>query len=258
MSVEIETHALHVLQSEIHYEFKQVKLLIQAITHSSYANEHDGAQNERLEFLGDAVLELAVSHALFEKFPLAQEGHLTRMRSTLVSETALADQARRFGLGSYLLLGKGEESQGGREKNSVLSDALEALLGAVYLDGGLAAALACVNILYAGHWPTPPKTFRPRDFKSLLQEATQRIWKSRPTYSPGGSSGPEHAKRYRVILTLPDTTRVEWEDGSMRKAEQGAAEQALNLLKSRSPELFDSDPLSPPLSDIPSDAKKPE
>jgi ribonuclease-3 len=258
MSVEIETDALRVLQSEIHYEFKQVKLLIQAITHSSYANEHDGAQNERLEFLGDAVLELAVSHALFEKFPLAQEGHLTRMRSTLVSETALADQARRIGLGSYLLLGKGEESQGGREKNSVLSDALEALLGAIYLDGGLPAALACVKNLYAGQWPTPPKTFRPRDFKSLLQEATQRIWKSRPSYAPGGNSGPEHAKRYRVVLTLPDGTRVEWEDGSMRKAEQGAAEQALDLLRARSPELFDPEPLCPSVPVHSPSTKKPE
>jgi len=254
MTVEVPTDALRALQSKIHYEFKQVKLLIQALTHSSHANEHGGQQNERLEFLGDAVLELAVSRALFDKFQLAQEGHLTRMRSTLVSEGALAVMARRIGLGECLLLGKGEESQGGRDKNSVLSDALEALLGAVYLDGGLHAAAQCVNILYAGHWPTPPETFRPRDFKSLLQEATQRVWKSRPAYAPGGSSGPEHALLYRVVLTLPDGTQVEGEERSMRKAEQVAAERALRIIQSRWPDHFA--PLSAHTE--PDDAKKPE
>jgi ribonuclease-3 len=237
MPLEISSDALRTLQSEIHYEFKQVKLLIEALTHSSHANEHGGVHNERLEFLGDAVLELAVSTELFRKFPEAQEGHLTRMRSTLVSEGALAQVARRIGLGSCLLLGKGEEAQGGREKNSVLSDALEALLGAVHLDGGLEAAQTCVNFLYDGQWPVPPETFRPRDFKSLLQEATQRIWKARPTYALEDSHGPEHAKLYRVVVTLPDETRVEWEERSMRKAEQGAAEKALEMLKARFPDL---------------------
>ena len=237
MPLEISSDALRTLQSEIHYEFKQVKLLIEALTHSSHANEHGGVHNERLEFLGDAVLELAVSNELFRKFPEAQEGHLTRMRSTLVSEGALAQVARRIGLGSCLLLGRGEEAQGGREKNSVLSDALEALLGAVHLDGGLEAAQACVNFLYDGQWPVPPETFRPRDFKSLLQEATQRIWKARPTYALEDSHGPEHAKLYRVVVTLPDDTRVEWEERSMRKAEQGAAEKALEMLKTRLPDL---------------------
>ena len=237
MSLEVPTVALQTLQTEIHYEFKQVKLLIQALTHSSHANEHGCPHNERLEFLGDAVLELAVSQELFLKFPEVQEGHLTKMRSALVSEGALAQEAKRIGLGACLLLGKGEDVQGGREKNSVLSDALEAVLGAVYLDGGLAAAIGCVNFLFAGHWPAPPETFRPRDFKSLLQEATQRIWKARPSYSLRGSHGPEHAKQYEVVVTLPDNTMVEWEERSMRKAEQGAAEQALRLLRERFPDL---------------------
>ena len=237
MPLEISSDALRTLQSEIHYEFKQVKLLIEALTHSSHANEHGGVHNERLEFLGDAVLELAVSNELFRKFPEAQEGHLTKMRSALVSEGALAQVARRIDLGSCLLLGKGEEAQGGREKNSVLSDALEALLGAVHLDGGLEAAQTCVNFLYDGQWPAPPETFRPRDFKSLLQEATQRIWKARPTYALEDSHGPEHAKLYRVVVTLPDDTRMEWEERSMRKAEQGAAETALEMLKTRFPDL---------------------
>jgi ribonuclease-3 len=236
MSLEIPSDALRTLQSGIHYEFKQVKLLIQALTHTSHANEHGGIHNERLEFLGDAVLELAVSHELFVKFPEAQEGHLTRMRSAMVSEGALAAVARRIGLGDSLLLGRGEEAQGGKEKNSVLSDALEAVLGAVYLDGGLMPALECVKFLFEGHWPSPPETFRPRDFKSLLQEATQRIWKSRPSYALGASRGPEHAKVYTVIATLPDGTRLECEERSMRKAEQGAAELALRHLQATYPE----------------------
>jgi ribonuclease-3 len=127
--------------------------------------------------------------------------------------------------------------QGGREKNSVLSDALEAVLGAVYLDGGLASAITCVNFLFEGQWPAPPETFRPRDFKSLLQEATQRIWKARPSYALRDSHGPEHAKQYTVVVTMPDKTEVEWEERSMRKAEQGAAEQALLLLRKRFPDL---------------------
>jgi ribonuclease-3 len=237
MSLEIPSDTLRKLQSGIHYEFRQVKLLIQALTHTSHANEHGGCHNERLEFLGDAVLELSVSHELYLMFPDAQEGHLTRMRSAMVSETALAAVARRMGLGDCLQLGKGEEAQGGRDKKSVLSDALEAVLGAVFLDGGLQAAQDCVKFLFEGHWPSPPETFRPRDFKSLLQEATQRLWKSRPAYALGASHGPEHAKLYSVVLTLPDGTCLEWEERSMRKAEQGAAEQALRLLHSRHPEL---------------------
>jgi len=258
MSLEIASDALRALQYEIHYEFKQVKLLIQSLTHTSHANEHGCGHNERLEFLGDAVLELAVSHELFQKFPEAQEGHLTKMRSSLVSETALAKVARRIGLGRCLLLGKGEEGQGGREKNSVLSDAMEAVLGAVFLDGGLDPVLTCVNFLFAGQWPTPPETFRPRDFKSLLQEATQRIWKARPSYALGSSHGPEHAMLYSVIVTLPDNTQVEWEERSMRRAEQGAAEQALRLLETRFPDMFPPETHTCHQGTPRQDAKKPE
>ena len=236
MSQEVPVDALRWLQSEIHYEFKQVKLLIQAITHTSYANEQDCVHNERLEFLGDAVLELAVSHVLFVKFPEAQEGHLTKIRSGLVIDTPLAEVVKRIGLGAFSLLGKGESTQGGREKNSVLSDALEAVLGAIYLDGGLEVVIRCVNFLYEGHWPVPPRTFRPRDFKSQLQEMTQRIWKARPAYALRESSGPEHAKQYVVEVTLPDNSTVEWAESSMRKAEQGAAARALDILRTMYPD----------------------
>lgn len=254
MSREIPLNALQALQSEIHYEFRQVKLLIQALTHSSHANEHDGVHNERLEFLGDAVLELAISSALFHKYPEAQEGHLTKMRSCLVSENALAQLARRIGLGHHLLLGKGEESQGGREKNSVLSDAVEAVFGAVFLDGGLSAVQTCVNFLYESHWPLPPETFRPRDHKSMLQEVTQKIWKARPTYTLKNSHGPEHAKVYRISLILPDATEVEWEDRSLRKAEQGAAARALEVINTRLADAQEAD-ICPPMERT--DKKKP-
>lgn len=235
MLQEVPTSTLHFLQSEIHYEFKQVKLLIQALTHSSYANEHGCDHNERLEFLGDAVLELAVSHILFTKFPEVQEGHLTKMRSSLVNETALAEVAHRLRIGSMLFLGKGEDAQGGREKNSVLSDALEAVLGAIFLDGGLEAATASVKILYKEQWPSPPATFRPKDYKSQLQEMTQRMWKERPAYILRESHGPEHAKHFVVQVMLPDGACIEWEASSMRKAEQGAAARALQHLQKKYP-----------------------
>ncbi|MDY0274905.1 MAG: ribonuclease III [Desulfomicrobium sp.] len=233
MFQEIPEDILQALQNVIHYEFGQVKLLIQAITHTSYANEHGGEHNERLEFLGDAVLELAISHELFQRFPHAQEGHLTKMRSSLVSEAALSGMAKKIGLGQYLFLGKGEENQGGRDKNSMLSDGLEAILGAIFLDGGLEAVSQCVKFLYQDNWPLPPETFRPRDSKSRLQELTQRVWKTRPTYTLLGSFGPEHAKQYKIGLTLPDNTQVEWTESSVRKAEQGAAAQAIILLQAK-------------------------
>ena len=220
------------LRNMLAYEPRQVKLFLQALTHSSYANEHGTESNERLEFLGDAVLELAVSHALFQRFPHAHEGHLTKMRSTLVSESALAEAARTFGLHEWILLGKGEEAQGGREKNSVVSDALEAFLGALYLDGGLTMACALVEHLFAQKWPSPPETFRPTDFKSKLQEHTQHLWRERPTYALIESRGPEHAKEYRVAVQLPNGQCFEAWESSIRKAEQAAAALALGALRS--------------------------
>lgn len=238
MSQEIPRDALRTLQIGIHYEFKQVKLLIQALTHTSHANEQGSEHNERLEFLGDAVLELAVSHLLFSRFPDAQEGHLTRMRSAMVSEDALARVADRIELGPLVRLGKGEEHQGGRTKKSVLSDALEAVLGAVFLDGGLDSASTCVNFLFDGHWPPLPVSFRPRDSKSRLQEYTQHLWKARPSYALQDSHGPEHSKRYTIVVTLPDGSETQCEGASIRKAEQGAAEKALQELEQRHPDLF--------------------
>lgn len=222
--------ALGKLQDSISYRFSQVKLLEQALTHSSHANEQGCGHNERLEFLGDAVLELAVSQELYERFPQAPEGVLTGLRAKLVSMPGLAAAARRLELPQCLFLGRGEESQGGRERDSLLSDALEAVFGAVFLDGGFQAARHSVLAALAPCWPQrldPPKQ---RDYKSRLQELTQRDHKSRPVYRQMGSSGPEHEKLFEVELSLPNGQTVTATGQSVKRAEQCAAKRALELL----------------------------
>ncbi|MFV0423271.1 ribonuclease III [Oleidesulfovibrio sp.] len=221
------------LQKSILYQFREVKLLETALTHSSYANEH-GAEiehNERLEFLGDAVLELAVSEQLFRKFPDAREGQLTRMRARLVSKPSLAELAKELELEKCLQLGRGEESQGGRTRSSVLSDAFEAVLGAVFLDGGYSAASNSILHILRNRWPQDAEATRSKDSKSLLQELTQKLFKERPVYTLLGSNGPEHEKIFTIQLTLPDGRSVETEGQSVKRAEQQAAAQALELLE---------------------------
>ncbi|GFM35371.1 ribonuclease III [Desulfovibrio psychrotolerans] len=224
---------LSILQESIHYRFKQVKLLETALTHSSHANEQGtgGEHNERLEFLGDAVLELCVSERLFSMFPQAREGHLTRMRAKLVSKPSLAEIALELKLESCLMLGRGEESQGGRDRHSLLSDALEAVLGAVFEDGGYAAALGVVDVLFSSRWPEEPEGGKSKDYKSRLQELTQKRFRERPVYSLSGSSGPEHAKVFEVSLALPDGRVLIAEGPSVKRAEQKAAGIALRQLE---------------------------
>lgn len=221
------------LQDGIHYRFRQVKLLLHALTHSSYANEHQVESNERLEFLGDAVLELSISQELFHRFPDAAEGEMTRMRARLVNEPALAGLARDLDLGSYVMLGKGESSQGGADRNSVLSDTMEALFGAVFLEAGFEQAKAVILHVYRNSWPETDRITRPKDNKSRLQEITQRESKSRPTYRLERSTGPEHAKEYVVSVTLPTGEVLEAQSSSVKKAEQMAAAEALVYLEGR-------------------------
>lgn len=221
------------LQRDIPYHFSQVKLLSTAMTHSSYANERqsDAPHNERLEFLGDAVLELCISDELFRRFPDAREGELTAMRSRLVNQDTLASLARRIGLDACIALGKGEESQGGRERNSLLSDAFEALLGAIYLDGGFAAVSGIVRGLFLEHWPVRSGKSKGKDGKSRLQEATQRFFRERPVYTLVNSAGPEHEKLFTVRLELPDKTVFTAAGSSVKRAEQTAARMALKYLE---------------------------
>ena len=221
------------LQRDIPYHFRQVKLLHAAMTHSSYANEQqNGApHNERLEFLGDAVLELCISDELFRRFPDTREGELTAMRSRLVNQETLALLARRIGIDNCIALGKGEEIQRGRERNSLLSDAFEALLGSIYLDGGFAAVQEAVRMLFMDHWPAQSGKTKGKDGKSRLQEVTQQFFKDRPVYSLVSSAGPEHDKLFTVRLELPDKTVFVAAGSSVKRAEQAAAHMALKFLE---------------------------
>ena len=217
---------------ELGHEFAAPALLATALTHSSCANERgDGTgHNERLEFLGDAVLELCVSEELFSLFPEAPEGELTLLRSQLVNESSLAAMALRLGLAGHVRLGRGEENQGGRSRPSLLSDVFEAVVGAIFLDGGYGAARAFVSRTFDGQWPERPAAPKIKDFKSRLQEFTQRTHKARPVYALLGSAGPEHDKRFEVRLTLPCGREILAVEKSVKKAEQQAARLALTAL----------------------------
>lgn len=216
------------LEALLHYAFRDKALLSTALTHSSWANENGcDRHNERLEFLGDAVLEVNISQGLYERFPSEREGGMTRLRSRLVSEAKLAELARGLGLGNYLHLGKGEEAQGGRERAALLADAMEAVLGAVYLDGGHEEAARLVARLYDGQWPDPASARKGKDYKTRLQEVTQARFRALPVYVPLASSGPEHAKLFEVRLELPDGQAFPASGGSLKRAEQEAARKAL-------------------------------
>lgn len=219
------------IEAALGYVFQRQELLRTAITHSSWANESNSgiSHNERLEFLGDAVLELCISWELFTRFPDAREGDMTRLRSRLVSTRALAELAHELGLERCLKLGRGEESQGGRTRDTLLSDALEAVLGAVFEDGGHEAASAVVNHIFQSRWPQGLEHTPVKDFKTRLQEATQRTHKDRPIYALVGSHGPEHAKCFEVRLELPDGHTFTAQGPSLKRAEQEAARLALEF-----------------------------
>jgi len=223
---------LNALERVLGYAFRDAGLLAAALTHSSFANEADdgGLHNERLEFLGDALLSLCVSSELFTRFPDAREGDLTRLRSRLVNASSLAALARVIGIDAYLRLGRGEESQGGRNRDSLLGDALEAVLGAVYEDGGFAPAWELVRRLFAEHWPAALDRDVRKDFKSQLQEIVQQKYRDRPVYTLSASHGPEHAKLFEVRLTLPDGQIFVADGYSLKRAEQEAARNALFAL----------------------------
>jgi ribonuclease-3 len=221
------------MQQVIPYRFGQVKLLELALTHSSWANEQGCPQenNERLEFLGDAVLELCITEEAYNRYPDADEGLLTRLRSRLVKAPTLAELARGLGLDKYLRLGRGEESQGGRDREGLLADALEALFGAVFQDGGYLAARAMLLQLFEPLWPETLAPQRAKDHKSHLQELTQEQHRDRPVYTLVDSSGPDHEKRFEVEVRLPDGQSFRAVSTSLKKAEQCAASRAVASLR---------------------------
>jgi len=221
--------ALTSLARQLDQPFQNLGLLDQALRHSSYAHDNPGSgpSNERLEFLGDAVLALTVSALLLARFPESSEGEMSRGRAALVNARQLAAVARRLGLGAYLLLGRGEERQAGREKPSLLANALEALLGAVYLDCGLEAA-ARLTARWFG--PMIAGALPGQDFKTSLQEFTHARYKTPPSYHLVAESGPGHARHFQVEVRLQNQPLAQGEGRSKKEAEQQAARRALEIL----------------------------
>lgn len=219
------------LQVCIHHRFDQVKFLETALTHSSFANEQDGFEdNERLEFLGDAVLELCISEEGFRRFPSAAEGQLTRIRSQLVKERSLAAIARTLELERYIRLGRGEELQGGRGRDALLADAFEAVMGAVFLDGGFEPAKRSILTIFEDFWPAEAMEPEAKDYKSRLQEVAQERFRDRPVYVLAGTCGPEHEKVFKVDVTLPEGEVFRGTSSSVKRAEQESAKAALEYL----------------------------
>ncbi len=221
------------LEEALGYLFETPDLLDQALTHKSYANERGSGirDNERLEFLGDAVLDLVVSHLLYDLRPPLTEGKMSKVRAFLVSEPSLAEVARSFGLGRYLLLGKGEEQTGGREKPSILSGAFEALVAAIYLDGGFDLAREFVDAVFRPLLEAEGPGGLDRDFKTRLQEHCQGRYGTAPTYRLVGEWGPDHDKTFEVEIRLGNRVLGRGRGRSKKEAEQRAAQGALDVLE---------------------------
>ncbi len=211
------------------YQFNNRELLHQALTHSSYANENNCECNERLEFLGDSVLGLTVSRYLFENMSNVNEGKLSKIRASLVCEESLADVAKELDLGRVLRLGHGEDRQGGRERNSILSDALEAVFAAVYLDSGFDAAEKIILSVMAEKLKHGVKGDFYRDYKTALQEHMQKDHK-KVTYKLIREEGPDHKKVFVVSAMSDDAVLAEGSGNTKKEAEQAAAERALDAL----------------------------
>ncbi len=217
-------------ENDIGYKFKDKKYLTIALTHSSYSNEtkEDIQDNERQEFLGDAVLSIVVSDYLFSRFDMA-EGELTKLRSAIVCEKGLFEFAKRIDIGSRLLLGKGEERMGGRERPSVLSDAFEALIAAIYLDGGIDQARGFILPFVEDFLEcSEGGTFK--DYKTMLQEIVQQNPEERVRYVLTDQSGPDHDKRFSVEVRLHSNVIGRGVGRSKKNAEQMAAKEALELM----------------------------
>ncbi len=221
------------LEEAIGHRFQDPLLLETALTHRSYVNEHPHkglTSNERLEFLGDAVLDLAISHLLMVVHPEEPEGVLSKWRAALVREKSLAQKARALGLGSHLLLGKGEERTRGRQKNSLLADAYEAVLAAIYLDGGFEKALEVIRVQFYREIAERPWGLTADDFKTRLQEYTQSVLKVTPHYRLLCAQGPDHDKCFKVELDLGAGLKAVGTGKSKKEAEQDAAREMLDRL----------------------------
>ena len=217
------------LQKTLGYTFSDIRLLNKALTHKSYVNERSEflKHNERFEFLGDSVLDVLVSDYLVSEFSDYAEGTLSKIRAAVVNETCLADLARKIELGKYLLLGKGEDFSGGRNKSSILADAFEAVAGALFRDGGLESASQVFLPLLKGEISNFSHSWDFRDFKSELQEYTQNKWICTPNYKVVNELGPDHAKEFEVTVTIKNQFKEQGSGSSKKEAEQAAAKMAM-------------------------------
>ncbi len=219
------------LEEAIGYRFQNITLLQNALTHSSYANErwHNSLlSNERLEFLGDSILGMAVAEYLYKHFPDRPEGELTKMRADMVCETSLAAIAEKIGLGQHLLLGHGEDRLGGRTRASILADAVESVIAACFLDGGMAAVEGFIRQFVLTN--VPVKRMQNTDYKTALQELVQQKKNQTLTYVLTGESGPDHDKVFCVDVLLNDQRVGSGTGSSKKRAEQAAAQSALQAL----------------------------
>ncbi len=227
----MSTRDLSLLEEKLGYKFKNITFLEIGVTHSSYANEAKShiTYNERQEFLGDAVLSIIVSDYIFENFTKLPEGELTKLRASLVCEKSLCEFSHELEMGSFLRLGHGEELMGGRERPSILADAFEAVLAAIYLDGGIEPATKLVLRFITKaleHVENAPF----KDYKTFLQEIIQRNPEERLSYVLVGESGPDHDKRFEVDVLLNSNVIGHGIGKSKKAAEQIAAKEALKLM----------------------------
>ena len=226
------------LCKHLDYQFKCPEFLRQALTHKSFIpseTEKYYGNNERIEFLGDAVLDLVISEMLMEKFPELDEGKLSKFRASLVSETGLSQQARKLGLGKCLLIGRGEEVTGGRQKTSLLADTFEALMAAIYLDSreenGISTITRVIHALFESHLPDDAEDYITRDYKSELQEHVQKIFGMPSTYELMEESGPDHDKEFTMAVFVKEKECGRGVGASKKMASQLAAENALLRIK---------------------------
>ena len=222
------------LETAIGYKFKNITLLQNALTHSSYANEHwhnSLKSNERLEFLGDSILGMVVAEYLYKHFPDRPEGDLTRMRADMVCERSLAKIAEQVHLGDYLSLGHGEEQGGGRSRPSILADAVESVLAACFLDGGMEAAESFIRRFVLCN--VPESKLQNQDYKTALQELVQQKKNQQLSYRLIGESGPDHNKEFVVELTLNGNVVGKGIGSSKKRAEQDAARVALQAMPAK-------------------------
>ncbi len=217
------------LQQALGYVFSDLRLLNKALTHKSYVNERNEPlkHNERFEFLGDSVLDIVVSDYLVCEFGDYAEGTLSKIRAAVVNESCLADIARKIDLGKYLLLGKGEDFSGGRDKASILADAFEAVAGALFRDGGLESASKVFLPLLEVEISKFSHSWSFRDFKSELQEYTQNKWVCTPSYKVVNELGPDHAKEFEVAVLIKNQVKGQGLGKNKKEAEQAAAKMAM-------------------------------